>query len=660
MTPEKSAAGMAMNAPLARWERSVAVALAALLATAIVFLFLFRVHSSGTMSEYAFKFLPVITDGGLAAIFDGNSIGDPRPRLLTLFLTYVNIGLRRFLLLRGAIHPSLGIAWLLYPICIALIYKLVMRLTLDRRAALMAGILFASSPAMLDTLTNYYVPGKPLANVMMLMAFYGACMLFPARGGIDAALPTRGAVVVFTAGLLGLLADETAIFIYVCVPIVFFDRLVDPAIPASSKWKFIASLAVSLLTFALLALVAVPAVNIALSQVPVDLWTVVTRGVYESMFLTASKPYSGLIANVSPGSLLETILSAHTVLHRYIQHTWSSGNPLPHFWKWRWSDQLGLYVFFGILLFLVLNARRDAARKYLLVRIGLSFALFILIESVMLLRGVSPWIVEVNYYAAFSSLFFALILAIMASGLRQHLLAPAAWVITAYLVVVQFSNYYETAQRHPSISGSQLTWQMLHDTHDEVASGGLARVVAAHPFPSRLFSIGFEQAVAIEHAAGRRVDLRPMSAVGSTIYHYVGMEHLQDPNILALDIPPIDEAALAASPTAGGRGDLARRLVGRTVRGQSEGWEFLAHVSQSGEIHQRAWLPGVMRVWGRKGMAVVEGGSLCLKFESYPPKCIARTFDQGHLTYGFSEAGKLVTAFKWLPEEIRLPRDLRN
>ncbi|MEH2483555.1 hypothetical protein V1282_006912 [Nitrobacteraceae bacterium AZCC 2146] len=657
MTSEISTEAAAAT-PLARWERFAAAALGALLAIAVVFLFLLRVGSSGTMSEYAFKFLPVLTDGGLAAIFDGNAIGDPRPRLLTLLLTYVNIVVRRYLLLQGTIHPSLGIAWLLYPLCIVLISKVAFRLTRDRRAALIAAILFASSPAMLDTLTNYYVPGKALANVMLLLAFYGACIIFPARGGSSVAYPTRGAIVLFTAGLLGLLADETAIFIYLCVPLVFLDRLFDRAVPVASKVKFFAGLAISMLAFALLAFVVVPAVNIALGQVPVDLWTVVTRGVYESMFLTASKPYGALLANVSPGSLLETILSAHTVLHRFVQNIWSSGNPLPHFWAWRWSDQLGLYVFFAILLFLVLNARRDASRKYQLVRIGIAFALFIVVESVMLLRGVSPWIVEVNYYAAFSSFFFALILAILASGLRQQLLAPAAWVITAYLAVVQFSNYYETAQRHPSIGGHPMTWQMVRDTHDRVAVGELAGVMAAHPFPSRLFSIGFEQAVAIEHVAGRRVDLRPMQGVDATIYHFVGMEHLQDPSILALVVPPLDPST-TAGPFGSGD-DLARRLIGRTIRGQSEGWEFLAHVSRSGAVRERAWLPGVMRAWGRKGTVVVEGGSLCLRFESYPPECIARTYDKGDMTYGFSESGRLVMSFKWLPEEMRLPGDLRE
>src|ERR1700730_17964992 len=116
MTSEASTEAAAKTIPLARWERFVAVGLAPLLTIAIVSQFFLRVQSSGTMSEYAFKFLPVLTDGGLAAIFDGNAIGDPRPRLLTLFLTYANIVVRRFLLLQGPIHPSLGIAWLLYPV----------------------------------------------------------------------------------------------------------------------------------------------------------------------------------------------------------------------------------------------------------------------------------------------------------------------------------------------------------------------------------------------------------------------------------------------------------------------------------------------------------------------------------------------------------------
>jgi hypothetical protein len=643
--------------PISRRERLIASGLAALLAAAVLWLFILHVWTSGTMSEYAFKFLPFMTDEGWISIFDANAIGDPRPRVIAMFLTYVNIVIRRFLLVRRAIHPSLGIAWLFYPLAIALMYRVAVKLTADRRTALIAALLYAASPALLDTLVNYYVPAKALSNILMLLSIYGGCLMFPSPQGSQPSRPGLGAAIVFVAALAGLLSDETAVFIYICVPLLFIDRLFDRSIPFSVKAAFAASLAASLVAYALLALWAIPALNRALGQVPIDLWGVVSRGVYDTMFLTAAKPAAGLISHASPGALLETMLSAHTVPYRLVRHTWTSGDPLPHIWQWRWADQLGLFAFAGIGLFLIRQARRDAVRSRLLLRLALAFAAFVVVESVLLLR-LSPWIVEVNYYAAFSSLFFALIMAILTAGLREKYLGSAAWIITAYLALVQFSNFYQTAQRHPSIAGTQLGWQILQDIHKEVAEGRLADVVTAHPFPSRLFSIGFEQAVAIEHAAGRRVDLRPMQSVDSTIYHFIGMEHLQDPSILGLDIPPIDEAALAASTKAAGGDDLARRLGGRSIRGQSEGWEFLAHVSRSGEIHERAWLPGLMRVWGRKGTAVVEDGSLCLKFESYPPECVARTFDQGDLTYGF--AGERSTAFKWLPEETRLPRDLRE
>jgi hypothetical protein len=650
----------AMPIPVSRRERLIFCGLAALLVAAVLWLFILHVWTSGAMSEYAFKFLPFMTDKGWISIFDGNAIGDPRPRVIAMLLTYLNILIRRFLLLRSAIHPSLGVAWLFYPLAIALMYRVAIKLSADHRTALIAALLYAASPALLDTLVNYYVPAKALSNILMLLSIYGGCLMFPPPQGYQPSRPGLGAAIVFVASLAGLLSDETAVFIYICVPLLFIDRLFNRSIPAGVKAAFVASLAASLVAYALLALLAIPALNRRLGQVPIDLWGVVTRGVYDTMFLTAAKPVAGLISNVSPGALLETMLSAHTVPYRLVRYIWTSGDPLPHIWQWRRWDQLGLLAFAGIVLFLVWQARRDAVRSRLLLRIALPFAAFVVVESVLLLR-LAPWIVEVNYYAAFSSLFFALIMATLIAGLRKKYLGSAAWIITAYLALVQFSNFYQTAQRHPSIIlDTQLGWQLLQDVHNAVAQGNLADVVAAHPFPSRLFSIGFEQAVAIEHAAGRRVDLRPMQRLDSTIYHFVGMEHLQDPNILPLGFPPLDQAALAATAKAGSGGDLARRLGGRTIRGQSEGWEFLAHVSQSGEIHERAWLPGVMRVWGRKGMAVVEGGSLCLELESYPPECIARTFDQGEVTYGFSEAGKLVAAFRWLPQETRLPRDLRE
>ena len=648
-----------MIAAISRRERAIFAGLSTLLAAAVFWLFFVHVSACGTMSEYVFKFLPFMTDQGWISIFDGNAVGDPRPRVLATFLTYVNIVVRRWLLLRGAMHPSLGIAWLFYPMAILLMYRVAEKLTADRRAALIAALLYAASPALLDTLVNYYVPAKSLSNVLLLLAIYGGCLMFPSPQGTDMPRPVLGTSIVFIAGLSGLLSDETAVFIYVCVPLLFIDRVLNRGIPFAVKAAFAASLTASLVTYALLALVAVPALNLALGQVPIDLWKVISGGVYDAMLLTAEKPVAGLIDHVSPGALLETIVSALAVPFRVVRHTWTSGDPLPHFWQWRWRELLGLFVFAAILAFLVMRGRRGAARGPLVFRMVLAFAAFVLVESVLLLR-LSPWIVEVNYYAAFSSLLFALILGSMIGNLREKYLRSAAWTITAYLAAVQFSNFYQTAQRHPSIGTAQLHWQDLRDIHSEVAAGNLADVAKAHPFPSRQFAIGFEQAVAIEHAAGRRVDLRPMQSVDATIYHYVGMDHLQDPNILSSNIPQMDEKALAAVAKARTGADLARRLAGQTIRGHAGDWQFLAHIGQSGEIHGRAWYPGLMRVWGRRGATVVEGDQLCLVFESYPLECVSRIFDSDAVTYGFSEAGQPVWAFRWLPADARLPVDLRQ
>jgi hypothetical protein len=652
-------AQLIVSVPLHLWERVTASCFAAVLAVAILWLFLLQVSSTGTFLEYVFKFVPAMTDGGLASIFDGNTIGDPRPRLLTTFFTYINIVLRRALLLYVPIHPSLGIAWLIYPICLFLMYRVAMRLTLDARTALIAAILYASSPAMLDLFPDYYVPGKALASFMMLLAIYGACLIFPAVDSRSPPRPILGSSLIFLAGLFGLLSDETAVFIYACIPLLFANQLLERTVGATRKWLFGLSLAGSLLAFVLVGFIVVPAINISLRQAPIDLWTTITRGVYEAMFLMSSKPVGNLIGDASPGSLLETILSAHTVPYRFVHAVWTSGLPLQHFFQWRWTDQLGLYFFATIVLFLVPNIRYDPGRRSLISRLLLAFLVFVVVESILILR-LSPWIVEVNYYAAFSSLFFALIMAVLIAGLERRRWTWPAWVITAYLAAVAFQNYFETAQRHPSIQSAPLKWSQLRDVHQKVSAGDFATVAKEHPFPSRLFSYGFEHAAALEHAAGRRVDLQPMRDVQSTIFRFIDLSKLQDPGTMISDITHHDENTLrsAAGVKTETSQDLAVRLTSSTIRGQAGEWNFIRHLSQLGEVHERTWWPGMMRLWSRRGMAIETDNQLCLEFPSYPQQCIARVYELDGVTYTFSKGGAPIAAFRWLPADLQLPPDL--
>jgi hypothetical protein len=653
------AAQLISSAPLHQFERVTASCFAAVIVVAILWLFLLQVSSTGTFLEYVFKFVPAMTDGGLTSIFDGNMVGDPRPRLLTTFFTYTNIVLRRALLLREPIHPSLGIAWLIYPICVFLMHRVAMRLTMDARTALIAAILYAASPAMLDLFADYYVPGKPLASLMMLLAMYGACLIFPATDDQNTSRPILGSSIIFIAGLFGLLSDETALFIYACIPLLFANRLLEKTVRPARNWWFALGLAGSLLVFVLVGFILVPAVNISLGQAPIDLWTTITRGVYEAMFLMSSKPVGNLIGSISPGSLLETILSAHTVPHRSVHVTWTSGQPLQHFFQWRWTDQLGLYVFAAIMILLSLNVRSDPTRRGLVVRLLLAFVVFVVLESILILR-LSPWIVEVNYYAAFSSLFFALILATLIAGLARTHWSWSVWLITAYLATVEFGNYWETAQRHPSIRSAPLNWTQLREVHQKVASGRFAEVAKEHPFPSQLFFYGFEHAVALEHLAGRHVDLQPLRDLESMPLRFIDLTSIQDPSVMTSDIPNIEEDSLRSvtgSKVESGR-DLAARLAGRTIRGLAGDWTFIRHFGRSGDVRERIWRQGLMRLWSRRGIAFESDDELCIDFPSYPRECIARVYELDDVTYAFSKSGAPIAAFRWLPANVRLPPDL--
>jgi hypothetical protein len=540
-------------------------------------------------------------------------------------------------------------------------HRVALLLTVDSRAALVAAILYAASPAMLDLFADYYVPAKALASLTMLLAMYGACLVFPAPDSSDWPRPFLGSAITFGAGLFGLLSDETAVFIYACIPLVFANRLLERKVAASRKWLFAISLAGSLIIFVIVGFIAVPAINLALGQAPIDLWTTITRGVYEAMFLMSSKPVSNLIGNISPGSLLETILSAHTVPHRHVQHVWTSGWPLPHFFQWPWTDQLGLYFFTAIVIFLILNIRFDRTRRGLVGRLLLAFLVFVVLESILILR-LSPWIVEVNYYAAFSSLFFALIMAVLIAGLGRSRWIWSVWVITTYLGAVEFANYWETAQRHPSIGSSRLSWNQLREAHQKVAAGDFAQVAKEHPFPSPVFFYGFEHAAALEHAAGRRVDLQPMRDVHDTIFRFIDLDKMQDPSTVTSDIAHCDENTLRSAVGVKTERSLAlaARLAGRTIRGVAGDWSFIRHYSRSGKVYERAWRQGVMRLWSRRGLSFEFGDELCVDFPSYPRQCIARVYELGDVTYTFSDNGMLMEAFRWVPANVRLPPDLRD
>ena len=116
----------------------------------------------------------------------------PVRALATTFFTFLNVKLRQFALAHTVMHPAFGINWLLYPLDLLILYLVARRLCGAQRVAIMTVLLYAASPA-LDTLTNYYVPAKPLINLFMLLAIYGGCLMFPNPNSNLRSLPWLGA-----------------------------------------------------------------------------------------------------------------------------------------------------------------------------------------------------------------------------------------------------------------------------------------------------------------------------------------------------------------------------------------------------------------------------------------------------------------------------------
>jgi hypothetical protein len=641
--------GPSVSESPARWEGLAFHTLSATVLAAVMWLFILQPTYHSTMVEYLFKFLPALTDDGLPAIFDGNGIGDPRSRLLANLLALANVHLRRLVLENSLLPPALGISWLLYPACLWLLFQVTRRLSGQPRIAMFAVLLYATSPALLDTLVNYYVPAKPLVNVMMLLALYGGCLLFPSQA--SSARLARGVVIVFLAGLLGLLSDETAIFIYPCVPLVFIDKILSDRVRVSTKILFFGALATSGVMFLLISFLALPVVNERLGQAPVDLWTVVTKGVNTAMFGSDSNSLGPLARQYSPFSLLETILSVHTVPGRMVNGVYTSSVPIPHFFQWRLREQLGLYMFIGMLVFLFLRLRRNRTLWALEWRLIAAFVLFVFGQGFLLLP-LAPWIIETNYYAALASLFFSLCLSVVLGGwVSESHLRPVPWIFLTYLMLVQFANFEATAKRHPNFDGPPLTWGRLRAVQQQVEAGQFEVVAKAHPFPSRLFSWAFEHQVAAEHKAGRSVDIKPFSEPSRNLFRYIDMNAIAGIGYrdISLNIAAAQEERSLIE--AGARRLEARwdLFANSSVEGHIGPWNYVRHFDSRGHVRQRYWRSGLMRAWADRGTVGEKHGEVCMSFEKSGEECIARVYDLHDVMFAFSALGNSVGAFRRKP-----------
>ena len=627
-------------------------ALAALFA-AVAWYLLLRPTYAAAFLEYYQKYLPFLTDRGLHGILDFAVLGDTRPRLLPLLGAALNVAVRRVLLLRWTIHPSFGLSWLIYPAATAALSRAVFLLTGRRSAAVIAGLLYAASPGQLDILVDYYIPAKALLNLFFATALIGAGLSDPHLSLRRLPRPWLGTGIIFASALAGLLSDETAGFILSTVGLLLTPLLFARRATVARRLAAPAALLAALMVYVWIGFVALPSFQERHGYIAVSLATVILRGGTTAMFGTPA-PFGGLLHTFDPLRLFETIIAAHTVFGRLVEAGWTSLLPVRHIWEVRPSDYGQYLAVLGGFAVLLAALRRDQRRLAWLIM--LAFAFFIWVQSIMI-YSVAPWVVEVNYYASLSSVFVALLGAILLGDLaeRRGYLALACLAV-AWLCLTSFHNFLETAKRHPGFSDAPLTWAELREARARALSGALLHLPdTADPgdpldHRGRIYLYALEAAMGQQHRLGRQVDIGPLQPIATApLYQTLHLETMFDPRVVRLAAPGPATLAEAVHAGAASVASGVDWLRGRHLRGSTAEWNVDLTVAPSAAIRGKAWRPGLIRLWVIAGAFAAAGEGDCLIFAAAPKLCMATTVAREGTLFAYDPAGRWVLSFRLVP-----------
>ena len=511
----------------------------------------------------------------------------------------------------------------------------------------MASLLYASSPGMVDTLSNYYLPGKALINLWFALSLYGLSMFISAA---DKQRPVLGAVVLGTTTFLGLLSDETGILIPVCAVLLLGGgSLIFRSDARRHGSLLFASFATAFAAFAVVVLVAVPLANAVLQQAPLKLLTTIQSGPQDALFgehAGVARPIGNLIHQYyAPFGLLETVMSAHLVPGRSVNVSWTYHEPLPWFFQWPLREQLALYFFFAATF--VLARKLPVEWKAWSRRVALALLIYILLQA-LLVVVLAGYLTESSYYAALASTLLALLIgAIAAAPGRNHGMRVFSWALVTYMLAVQLANMVDTARRHPYLGDPSLTWHDLEQIRSGILRGDSDEILAAQPFPSRRFFYAFEIASAFESTKGRHIDFRPMDEPQKGLVRHLNIDQSADPSFGPLgDSLPRAEAELSPSYEFIVPVDSGFFRTG-TVRGQSGSWKYRWRFDGTGAVIQESWRPGLLRLWFATGRVERRGDEVCVVFPTARATCFAYLYERGEWILALGADRRIVTRFRW-------------
>jgi hypothetical protein len=381
-------------------------------------------------------------------ILQQREAGEFRPRWLMFYLETLDHKIRMQLYQWMPVYPTLGpVTWplqlLLTPY---LLYKLIMRLTADRMAALVSVAVYISSTGFLSGFTMALMPGKTLSNLVYIAAFYFAVIaaerLRPGQYLVESKGSAKYLLILVLT--LGLFLDELPVATFLMVPVMFwryfFPQRLSPRAIVRFVWNGL-YFAAPVLVFLVIVLVVVPPITERYLNYRFDYLADLLPSASNTRI--GGSLLVGPKASLSPTIVLENFTTpfgvslAPWVISPFVQMPWGTYpgtqvNNLPKL--------LIFLVFFGAVALIAVRARGAFGMYFrgLLAAIVV-FGLFL---SLLSIRHI-PIVTGFYYGASFASLF-SILVGMLFAGISDLIpkARPDAALAVIAIVAVQIANFW--------------------------------------------------------------------------------------------------------------------------------------------------------------------------------------------------------------------------
>ncbi|HEY5310881.1 MAG TPA: hypothetical protein VIK18_00130 [Pirellulales bacterium] len=338
------------------------------------------------------------------------SDGDSRPRVLSAFADIVTTKSRLALWDYVLPHPTFTPLWALTVLLgTILLYKFMYIVTEDRQAALAGAAVYLVSPGLLSGATMLFHSGKPLANLIVITAFWISAKLD--RAGVDGGLNLFKAKRYY-AGLFALLflapfADETAAFAYFA-PTLWCSSMFWPTRSKSRVW---------LANWLAILLPAIASVVVMLWVLP--LLTMSTLGKEFNL-----PNYFQQITDTKRFGFAYLLWTGYNLLAAFTFPGAFDRVDVPVRWRGAGGNHIDLSVASVVICAImiagatwIMRRQKLATRFY---KLELITGIFVLFQATVLLCHPLLLVAPGFYYGAIFSILFASLAAMLYAGLRTR------------------------------------------------------------------------------------------------------------------------------------------------------------------------------------------------------------------------------------------------